>query len=134
MFLSGFSLFLILNTFFISAKKGRKNKKTKKSVVSFLAIEKYHIYWVKLRGFSSWPAIVEGQDGALLFKVHFFGDYTTSVVSRSSFISGFREGFVAYENSKNANPKLAKAVKEASLVFLSNKFKSSCYICEKNLK
>lgn len=103
-------------------------------MVPFLAIEQYHIYWVKLRGYSSWPAIVEGQSGAQMFKVHFFGDYTTSVVTRSSFVSSFRDGFVEYEKSKNSNLKLAKAVKEASLVFLSNERQTSCRICEMNLK
>lgn len=109
-----------------------KSGRDSKAVAKFLNIERYVFYWVKLRGYATWPAVVEQQEGASLYRVHFFGDRRIGFVSRSCFVSAFREGFIAFEKGPKSNVKLVKAVKEASLMYLnqSKHLRSKCCVCE----
>lgn len=115
-------------------RKPKKAKKEKQQLMPYLAIQQHQIFWVKLRGFRLWAAVIEGANGTNRFSVHFFGDYTTSVVFRSSIVHNFNDGFLIYENdSKSKNVGLNKAVKEASMMQISQKMThqlpSSCCIC-----
>lgn len=100
-----------------------------------LQIQQYNLYWVKLRGFPMWPAIVEEIIGNNRFCIHFFGDYTTSIVYRNSFLYNFVDGMVAFNGEKklSKNVKLCKSVKEASMHhirFGTSKQQKSCSICD----
>lgn len=68
---------------------------------SSLDIGRYELHWVKLRGFSMWPAIVEEVVGVNRFIVHFFGDYTRSTVFRSCILSIFK---ILFKKSKCVRP------------------------------
>lgn len=95
----------------VITKQRKEEKKKKKALVPFLAIEQYNLYWVKLRGYPSWPAVVEGRDGSMGYNVHFFSDYTKAKVQRGAFVSGFKDGFIAFSKKPKQDPKLAKAAK-----------------------
>lgn len=114
-------------------KKGNNNGELVSQ--NTLQIQQYNLYWVKLRGYCMWPAIVEGVTGANRFVVHFFGDYTRSTVYRNSLLYNFADGFVMFNNEQNAskNLKLCKSVNEASMFyarFVQSQPKLSCCICD----
>lgn len=100
-------------------------------IINALSIEKYNLYWVKMRGYTSWPAIVEEVFGNR-FNIHFFGDYTKASVYRNSILHSFSDGFNIYKDANKVNMNLNKAVTEASLHFsrINNTKQKSCCICD----
>lgn len=98
-----------------------------------LDIKQFQLYWVKLRGFSEWPAVVESSNEKGEFTVHFFGDYTkSSKLNSSRFLYNFKDGIIAFNEKPNPNNKLVKAVKEALLSYekiRNKKPPTSCCIC-----
>lgn len=116
-------------------KRSKKDGKTSQLVLqSTLEIRQFNLYWVKLRGFCMWPATVEEVIGSNRFIVHFFGDYTRSIVYRNSFLYKFNEGFVVFNGDQKMvkNVKLSKSVNEASMCYmrLVHSPPKSCCICD----
>lgn len=109
-------------------KSGKELNKSKQIIRHFV-INRYELYWVKLRGYAAWPGVVESQEGSNLFKIHFFGDNTTSIVTRSCILSTFIVGFVDFQENPKPNHKLLKAVKMASIYYTPNKIPSKCSVC-----
>lgn len=116
-------------------KRARKTKPKPNQLSSTLLVQQYQLYWVKIKGFSMWPAVVERSNGTDEYFVHYFGDYTTSTkLNRSCFLYNFEEGFVVFQTRPKSGINLIKAVKEASLFHLSHKESRqpliSCCICD----
>lgn len=89
-------------------------------------LSQYAICWVKIRGYKDWPGVIENHvNGG--YEIHFFGDYTTSIVSRSK-ITNFYEGFSLFKHTFDA-PKLKKAIQEACICLMSDPSPSSCLVC-----
>lgn len=116
-------------------KRARKTKSKPNQLSPTLLIQQYQLYWVKIRGLSMWPAVVERSNGTDEYFVHYFGDYTTSTeLNRGCFLYNFEEGFVVFQTRPKSGINLIKAVKEASLFHLSHKESrqplKSCCICD----
>lgn len=106
------------------------------SLVTNTPLELFGIYWIKLKGYSIWPAVYEGMNGHKKYVFHFFGDGKFTQVTRNSIHDSFATGFVKYEKIYNANQKLNKAVKEATVCSLKQQSKTNkkkettCFICD----
>ena len=62
------------------------------------------------------------------YKVHFFGDYTRATVGRAK-ITNFYKGFSLFRHTFD-EPKLNKAIKEASICLMSaQQSPPFCFVC-----
>lgn len=78
-----------------------------------------------------WPGIIEEETPKGKYKIHFFGDYTTSDVSRNK-ITHVMEGFVHFSRMKKPTALLQKAITEAQIcIFDENR--TRCPICDVHL-
>lgn len=112
-------------------KKKATTKRTKRqsnhlALITPPDLTQYAICWVKIRGYKDWPGVIESHVNGK-YSVHFFGDYTTSVVARGK-ITNFYEGFSLFCHTFDA-PKLQKAVQEACICLMQNDNPDSCYVC-----
>lgn len=67
------------------APKNRATKKrTKGQTLALITppdLSIFAICWIKIRGFKDWPGVIESHvNGG--YSIHFFGDYSTAVVSK----------------------------------------------------
>lgn len=123
------------NSSTISQKPSRRSsmnnnkRKVVSSVVSLMpSLRQYEIVWAKVRGFCFWPGIIEEETPKGKYKIHFFGDYTTSEVTRNKIIH-FLEGFNSYSTDSTINKKLVKAVEECKIFLFDKNVNGLCFIC-----
>lgn len=111
-------------------KKKRVNRKKVKSLslVTPPDLSQYAVCWVKVKGYTDWPGVIERITNDGKYEIHFFGDYTTSIVTKSK-ITNFFEGFSLFSSTFDA-PKLNKAITEAGICMMKNPKPETCYICE----
>lgn len=86
------------------------------------------LVWAYIRGYPSWPGVVEEILENGRYKIHFFGDYTRATVTRRCIMNYF-EGFQQF-SSNFGNIKLRKAVEEAKFFLLGCDAIDECYVCK----
>lgn len=88
----------------------------------------FSIVWVKVRGHKDWPGVIENQVRGR-YKIHFFGDYTTFIVTKNK-ITNFYEGFGLFKHTFE-DVKLKKAVQEACICMMNeaNRSPDHCLVC-----
>lgn len=115
-----------------TVQRNRRQKQTKKIAATALmlkpALQKFEMVWAHIKGFRNWPGIIEGETPKGKYKIHFFGDYTTSEVSKSK-IMHLLEGFKDYVVMTKPTPLLVKAITEAQ-IFVLDKERQECPICK----
>lgn len=84
--------------------------------------------WAHVKGFKNWPGIIEEETPKGKYKIHFFGDYTTSEVGANK-IMHLMEGFKNYASMEKPTPLLIKAITEAQM-FILDKNVTECPICK----
>lgn len=125
----------VRKTIDVSAHK-QKNKRKPKNVKKIAstammlrpALRKNEMVWAHIKGFRNWPGIIEGEQPNGKYTIHFFGDYSTSDVSKSK-IMHLMEGFKDYANAKKPTALLLKAITEAQM-FILDKNQTECPICK----
>lgn len=112
------------------SKKKPTNKNDRPKPVNSLMqpFRKYDLVWARVRGFCHWPGVVENilNDGK--YRIHFFGDYSYSNVTRKNIVNyfdGFNEFACNYGNNN-----LRKAVKEATLFLFDKNTGNECFVCK----
>lgn len=113
----------------IHTKPTAQKKNTKGKVLAMLTppdLSMYAICWVKIRGFKDWPGVIEGYENDC-YAIHFFGDYTTSVVRKNK-ITNFYEGFSIFSHTFN-DPLLKKAIREATICLMREHKPTYCFVC-----
>lgn len=55
------------------------------------ALIKFELIWAHIKGYSNWPGIIEEETPKGKYRIHFFGDYSTSDISRNK-ITHLMEG------------------------------------------
>lgn len=91
------------------------------------AFHKYELVWAYIRGFATWPGVIEEILSNGKYRIHFFGDYTRSDVTRKN-ITHFFEGFNQFAQNFG-NVKLMKAVEEAKIFLFDSNKPNVCYVC-----
>lgn len=66
----------------------RKSKRASRKVPATAlclkpALREYEMVWAHIKGFRNWPGIIEHETPKGMYKIHFFGDYSTSEVSKN---------------------------------------------------
>lgn len=100
-------------------KSAQKNRKKIASTALSLrpSLQEYEMVWAHIKGFRNWPGIIEDETPKGKYKIHFFGDYTTSEVSKNK-IMHLLEGFKDYASIDNPTTTLYKAITEAQMFIL----------------
>lgn len=113
----------------------RKNRNTKKILLKIqknMLMPSFHpfeLVWAYIRGFPTWPGVIEEISVKGNFIVHFFGDYSTAEVPRKNIIHYF-EGFSQFAENYG-NIKLRKAVEEAKIFLMETNDKNNeCFVCK----
>lgn len=101
-------------------------RKSQLALVTPPDLSKNAICWVKIRGYKDWPGVLEEEINGN-YRVHFFGDYTRSVVKKNK-ITNFYEGFSLFKHTFD-NPKLNKAIKEACICLMNDPEPQNCLVC-----
>lgn len=113
--------------------QSRKCRKSRQIVMNIIimqpALIKYEMVWARVRGYAFWPGILEEETKKGKFKIHFFGDYTTSVVGKSKILH-FMEGFSGYARQERPTITLHKAVEEARYFLFQKTIPTSCFLCD----
>lgn len=91
------------------------------------SLHRFELVWAYLKGFPSWPGVIEEITPKGKYRIHFFGDYTRADVTRRCIINFF-EGFNQF-TCNFGNIKLKKAVEEATYFLLGNSHVKECFIC-----
>lgn len=91
-------------------------------------LKQYELVWAYIRGFPSWPAVIEKILPNGKFLVHFFGDYTRAEVARRNILNYF-EGFNQF-SCNFGNIKLQKAVEEAKFLLFERSYPTECFVCK----
>lgn len=91
-------------------------------------LKQYELVWAYIRGFPSWPAVIEKILPNGKFTVHFFGDYTRAEVARRNILNYF-EGFNQF-SCNFGNIKLQKAVEEAKFLLFEKPYPNECFVCK----
>lgn len=108
-----------------------RRKYTKKTVARFISLRpaliKYEMVWAHVKGYANWPGIIEEQTPKGKYRIHFFGDYSTSDVTKNK-IMHLLEGFNLYETLEKPNRLLEKALREAQM-FVHDSNRTECPIC-----
>lgn len=86
------------------------------------------LVWAYMKGYPSWPGVVESILPNGKFLIHFFGDYILGQVTRKN-ITNYFEGFNQFA-CNFGNIKLQKAVEEAKYFLLGNLSFEKCSVCE----
>lgn len=98
------------------AKRKMKSKRISMVTVAALALkpalQRYEMIWAHVKGFRNWPGIIENETTKGKYKIHFFGDYSTSDVSKNK-IMHLMEGFKDYTNADKPTHLLRKAIEDA---------------------
>lgn len=91
-------------------------------------LHKHELVWAYIKGFPSWPGVIEEfmPNGKVL--VHFFGDYSRGEITRRNLMNYF-EGFNRF-SCNFGNVKLKKAVEEAKFFLFGNENMDECYVCK----
>lgn len=105
--------------------KKSKTARLKRTRVASTAL--FEMVWAYIRGYRNWPGIIEAETPKGRYKIHFFGDYTTSEVSKNK-IMHLLEGFKDYSPA-DSTTLLYKAISEAQL-FILDKNRTECPICQ----
>lgn len=92
------------------------------------ALLQYEIVWAYIKGFPSWPGVIETCLPNGKYLIHFFGDYTYSSVTRRYIVNYF-EGFNIF-SSHFGNIKLQKAIEEAKFFLFGMKSLDECFVCK----
>lgn len=93
------------------------------------AFHVFELVWGYVRGYPSWPGVIESISPKGKMVIHFFGDYTKAELNRNA-ITHFFEGFNQFERHFG-NVKLQKAVAEARIFLLdSGRDSNECYVCK----
>lgn len=111
-----------------STKKIKKMRQNKLSLITPPDLSLFAICWVKVRGFKDWPGVIESRNDKGQYIIHFFGDYTTTTVTKSK-ITNFFKGFSLFNKTFDA-PLLKKAITEACICLTKNISPSSCVVCD----
>lgn len=108
-------------------RKLYKAPKPKKNAL-MPSYHKYELVWGYVKGYPSWPAVIEDVLPNGKYRLHFFGDYTKFDMARKN-LTHFFEGFNLF-SCNFGNLKLRKAVEEAKIFLLGghNDMKD-CFIC-----
>lgn len=116
----------------LSKAVSKKRRKLRKSVSSLVMLQPslrpFEMIWAHIKGYANWPGIIEKETSDGKFLVHFFGDYSRSVVSKNK-IMHLMEGFQIYSKAAKPTILLIKAIKEAQKFILDDK-RDECPICE----
>lgn len=75
------------------------------------ALHKYELVWTYIKGYSSWPGVIEDISSNGKFIIHFFSGYTRAEVTRK-YVTNYFEGFEQFA-CNFGNMKLRKAIEEA---------------------
>lgn len=92
------------------------HKTVRKQIRISVLLPSFHIHelvWGYVRGYPSWPGVIECLTPKGKYLVHFFGDYTRAELGRSC-ITNFFEGFNQY-TSNFGNARLQRAINEARI-------------------
>lgn len=89
---------------------------------------KYQLVWAYIKGYPTWPGVIEDFMPNGKYLIHFFGDYTRAEVTRR-FIVNYFDGFNNFE-CNFGNNKLKKAVEEAKYFLFGNDDINECYVCK----
>lgn len=77
-------------------------KTPKKRIIQLqVSLPCFHVnelIWAYVRGYPSWPGVIESITARGKFLIHFFGDYSRAEVTKSC-ITNFYEGFKQYINN-----------------------------------
>lgn len=92
------------------------------------SISKFELVWGYVKGFPSWPAVVEGIQPDGKYLLHFFGDYSRYALPRKH-LTNYFEGFDLF-SCNFGNMKLRKAVEEAKNFLLGNERTNDCFECK----
>lgn len=111
----------------------RYQKSKRKSLLSSLfplkpALKQYEMVWVHISSFPNWPGIIEEETKMGKYSIHFFGDYTRSVVTKGK-IMHLMKGFNHFSTVEKPSALLCKAIKEAQF-FILDTDRASCPICD----
>lgn len=86
------------------------------------------LVWEYVRGYPSWPGVIEKITPKGKYVIHFLGDYSRSEIGRNA-ITNFFEGFNTYMTDFG-NVKLKKAVNDARIFLLSGTLTvDKCMVC-----
>lgn len=108
----------------------RQNRKVVANIMTLKpALEKYEIVWAHIRGYALWPGIIEELCANGKYKIHFFGDYSISYVTKYKIVH-YMEGFSSYSNYTKTNLLLHKAVRETQIFLFEREIPKCCYICK----
>lgn len=92
------------------------------------ALHQHQLVWAHIKGFPFWPGVLEQILPNGKFRIHFFGDYSRSDVTRRCILEYF-EGFNQFE-CNFGNIRLKKAVEEAKYFLFGNNNSKECYVCK----
>lgn len=121
----------------IALSKRQATQRPKKGVIAqkcpsnalMPGLHKYELVWAYVRGYPSWPGVVEEILSNGKYRIHFFGDYTRADVTGRC-ITNYFEGFHQF-SSHFGNLKLRKAVEEAKFFLLGvNDVIDECFVCK----
>lgn len=114
----------------IQKRKPRQMKKVASTALCLKpTLQKYEMVWAHVKGFRNWPGIIEGETKSGKYKIHFFGDYSSSDVSKNK-IMHLLEGFKDYAVADRPTPLLKKAITEAQMFILDKNVRTTCPICD----
>lgn len=91
-------------------------------------LQKFEMVWAHVKGFKNWPGIIEEETSNGRYRIHFFGDYSTSTVTKNK-IMHVLEGFRNYESVEKPTLLLIKAITEAQMFVLDQSL-TECPICK----
>lgn len=113
----------------VTKKRTRVNKKRTIKVNALMpTFHVFELVWAYVKGYPTWPCVIERITAKGKFAVHFFGDYTKAEVSRHN-ITHFMEGFNQFGHDFG-NIKLKKAVEEAKIFLLGGQHTDECFVCK----
>lgn len=113
----------------IKPAKNRKSRKFVANIVTMMpTLEIYEIVWCRIRGYPTWPGVIEEHTSDGKYLNHFFGDFTRAKVTKSK-IYHYLDGYVNYTKIK-PSAMLVKSVTESQMFLFEENKPTKCYICE----
>lgn len=98
----------------IKPARNRKSRKFVANIVSMMpTLEIYEIVWCRIRGYPTWPGVIEEHTSDGKYLIHFFGDFTRAKVTKSK-IYYYLDGYVNYTKIK-PSAMLVKTVTESQM-------------------
>lgn len=109
--------------------RGRDSRKFVSSIICLKpSLRKYEMIWAHIKGYPNWPGIIEEETPKGKYRIHFFGDYTTSEVTKNK-IMHLMEGFNKFTTVVAPTAQLTKAITEARY-FVFDQNRNTCPICD----